>query len=100
MKTEIFEELEALFLKQPKFEITPRDERNKEDKKKAKIMTELMNHMFEENIGGFQEKYYSYMKRMSELWVKEQLYGIKTGWDQIEKIITHPPQKKGELLNI
>lgn len=86
-KTKLWKLLEKQYKSLPKFNIRPLDENNKEDKKKAKMMDEILNYQFKKNINGFQTKYFELQKKLAKMYADEMLYGITVRWEDMEKTI-------------
>jgi GTPase SAR1 family protein len=82
--TKLYKKLIKSFDKSPKVNVYP-IEQTKEEKEKAKVMEKVINYMFETNANNIRSNFYAYLDLMGKDWLKEQLYGIKTSWDNIEK---------------
>ena len=76
-KTDAWKKLEKAALKAPKVEIKPRDLNDKEDKKRAKLMEQLINYQFKNNIGGIRTKYFLLQTNLARDYFNKIVWGIE-----------------------
>jgi hypothetical protein len=86
-KTKAFKTLMSWVNKPPKVEITPILRNDKDEQKKAKQMEKWINYVYKHNVNGATTKYFSAMRALSHKLVQDEVCGIQTGKDTINKLI-------------
>jgi hypothetical protein len=73
-------------MKLPKFSVKPLFQ-TKEDKKKAKLLTELLNYQFDNNVNGCRTKFLNQVRAFENKLLKEKMNELRTGWDTMERCV-------------
>jgi hypothetical protein len=88
-KTKAWKWLEKEIGKPPKLSVYPLDRDSKEDKKKAKLMEQIVNYQFKTNYNGFTDKYWAYMKKHAEKYLRKETQAIQVNWESVDKVLNN-----------
>ena len=96
-KSKSWKRLEKELGKIPKVEVTPINFNNPEEKKKAKIMSKLLNYAFKTNANDITTKYFAHLRREQKEYLRELLYGTTKSFDAMEKMAKVLGKRGGEV---